>query len=73
MKCECDRCFELEGADAQDYAAGHLKKVAIDLAQWQVQYVCPLSRRAWLMDYPNSEYHGGGPPRLRQLRAAGSE
>jgi hypothetical protein len=38
---------------------------------WTVGYSCPDTGRLWLLDHPHSELHGGGPPRLRQLDAAG--
>ncbi len=72
MECECDKRVELEGPDAREYADGHLEKLEVDTAQWTVRYVCPQTGRPWLMDYPHSEYHGGGSPHLRQLQANGS-
>jgi hypothetical protein len=57
----------LEGADALHYADDHLEKVAVDVRAWTASYRCPNTGRRWLLDYPESELQGGGPPRLRQV------
>lgn len=64
--------FELTANEAHEYAGEHLEKGEVDNRQWSVMYRCPQTGRLWLLDYPHSEYHGGGAPRLRQLDASGN-
>jgi hypothetical protein len=66
-KCFCNDIDELMGNDVQDYCTNHLKQVAVNGESWQITYICPETDIQWLEDYPNSEYHGGGSPRLRKL------
>jgi hypothetical protein len=68
MNCECARIEALEGAAASDYAESHLKVVKIDSVAWTTEYVCPDTGTRWLLDYPDSELHGGGSPRLRKIQ-----
>ena len=56
----------LTGAEAKAYADTHLEKVRVDPDSWEIEYVDPVSGEYWVMDYPLSEMHGGGPPRLRR-------
>ncbi|GLI28281.1 hypothetical protein ARHIZOSPH14_25230 [Agromyces rhizosphaerae] len=67
MKCACATLYRLDDAEARHYATEHLQRLAVDNETWSVTYECPGTGRKWLLDYPHSEYHGGGPPRLRQL------
>jgi hypothetical protein len=67
MKCICQKITELEGNDALDYAENHLEIISIDKDNWQTLYECPVTGIQWLKDYPDSEYHGGGSPRLRKM------
>lgn len=67
MNCRCNKITELEGADAKLYARRHLKKIRVDSELWTIEYECPDTGTRWVMDFPHSEYHGGGPPRLRKL------
>lgn len=67
MKCRCETLTQLQGAEAISYAKEHLQEVRIDPVAWQTEYVCPDTGKRWLLDYPHSEAHGGGPPRLRSL------
>lgn len=48
-------------------SAEHLREVSVDCEAWTVVYQCDKTGRKWILDYPRSEYHGGGTPRLRQL------
>ena len=72
MRCECEQRLEFDSAEAREYADGHLAKTDVDVVNWLVRYACPVTKRTWIMDYPQAEYHGGGPPRLRQLDAEGT-
>ena len=72
MLCACATLFELTDNEAHEYAREHLEKGEVDDQQWLVKYRCPETRRSWLLDYPDSGYHGGGPPRLRQLDESGN-
>lgn len=71
MRCACESLFELEGNEAEIYAEEHLQKLEVDPVAWTKTYVCEATGRTWLMDFPRSEEHGGGPPRLRQLAEDG--
>jgi hypothetical protein len=44
-----------------------LKKVRADGSKWEVYYTDTATGEKWIEDYPSSEYHGGGPPRLRMV------
>jgi hypothetical protein len=67
MECKCSKISFLEGAEAKEYSVKHLQKIKSNKETWEVEYVCPVTGKNWLLDYPHSEYHGGGPPRLRSL------
>ena len=71
MRCACGSLFRLEGNEADQYAGEHLEQLEVDVVNWTVRYRCPDTGRPWLRDSPQSHLHGGGPPRLRQLDAAG--
>ncbi len=71
MRCACGSLYELNGNEADDYAREHLTELEVDAVNWTVRYCCPDTGRPWLLDAPHSGWHGGGPPRLRQLDAAG--
>lgn len=72
MNCACASLFELTGTEADQYARDHLEEVAVDAVNWTVRYRCPVTGRLWLLDAPNSDLHGGGPSRLRQLDGNGT-
>ena len=59
---------ELHGAVAIEFAKG-LRKVGVNARTWEVEYIDDATGERWIMDYPQSELHGGGPPRLRSCRA----
>lgn len=65
--CKCEEITELEGNEALDYIDSHLVKIKVDGKNWEITYKCPFTAIKWLKDYPHSEYHGGGSPRLRKL------
>lgn len=58
---------EYIGAEAIDFAEKHLKKIKSNPDTWETEYICEETGDIWLLDYPNSEQHGGGSPRLRKL------
>jgi hypothetical protein len=55
---------ELSGAAAVEYAK-RLRKVSVNAQTWEVEYIDDATGQRWVMDYPQSELQGGGPPRLR--------
>lgn len=57
---------ELWGMDAKSKALT-LRKIGQDDAKWEIYYQDDLTGEQWVMDYPNSELHGGGAPRLRPV------
>ncbi len=66
MKCYCREIAVLEGAKAIEYTA-HMEVVRTDKLKWETEYECPYTKIRWIIEYPNSELHGGGPPRLTRL------
>jgi hypothetical protein len=42
----------------------HLEKVASDPTGWDTLYRDPEDGRYWELTFPDSSWHGGGPPRL---------
>jgi len=64
MICKCKEIFELNGREAEEYAHMHLKKLRVDGQTWQIEYICPETTLKFIMDFPQSEAQGGGPPRL---------
>ena len=63
---ETEASDELHGAAAQRFAEARLEKVAVDAVAWTTTYCDPADGSIWVMDYPHSEVHGGGSPRLRR-------
>ena len=55
----CERINEL--------VRSHLKKLGHDASGWEVLYRDADDGRLWELTYPQSEFHGGGPPQLRYL------
>lgn len=45
----------------------HLLMIGHDASGWLTLYRDPNDGRLWELDYPQSELHGGGPPRLRAI------
>ncbi|MCH7480809.1 MAG: hypothetical protein IIC79_05390 [Chloroflexi bacterium] len=66
MRCNCDSLDEINGLDAQKYSSEHLQELNSDPISWETEFVCLKTGVLWIMDYPNSGRHGGGPPRLRK-------
>ncbi len=56
---DCDRIEQL----CRDY----LLKVKEDESGWVKLYIDRNDLRFWLLTYPNSEMHGGGPPNLKAV------
>ena len=42
-----------------------LHAVGVDESGWQYLYQDPNDKRFWILSYPHSELHGGGPPTLK--------
>lgn len=66
MSAEKTKVQELLGREAELFAL-RLQKIEVDTARWELRYIDPESNEIWLMDFPDCEQHGGGPPRLRRL------
>lgn len=45
----------------------YLVELARDASGWETVYRDPADDRLWECDYPHSNRHGGGPPRLRNI------
>ncbi|MFL5914887.1 MAG: Imm27 family immunity protein [Gaiellaceae bacterium] len=57
---------EVHGNAAKRFAEAQLEEVAVDVVAWTTTYRDPKDGSIWVMDYPHSEVHGGGSPRLRR-------
>ncbi|MBD1548013.1 Imm27 family immunity protein [Roseibium aggregatum] len=55
---------EYFGSEALAFAR-ELRKTRVVSDSWVTEYVDPRTGEVWILDYPNSEHQGGGPPRLR--------
>jgi hypothetical protein len=44
-----------------------LKQIKVDSDNWQIFYLDETNNEKWIKEYPESEYHGGGPPKLRLI------
>lgn len=44
-----------------------LEKITVDESGWNTLYRDPQDNRLWELTYPQSESHGGGPPRLTHI------
>jgi hypothetical protein len=44
-----------------------LTKVKADGENWKIYYLDESTNEKWVIEYPNSEYHGGGAPQLRLI------
>ena len=68
MKCIClnKEISELHGVELQDYVKHHLRLIEIN-KKWETSYECPDTGVQWLEDFPDSQLHGGGTPRLRKI------
>jgi len=58
---------ELHGNAAIEFAKSHLIEIRTDPSLWTIEYENPTSGEKWVMDYPQGELQGGGPPRLRRI------
>jgi hypothetical protein len=45
----------------------YLTEMARDASGWNTLFRDPTDGRYWELSYPQSEFHGGGPPELRCL------
>lgn len=55
---------ELHGSATIEYAK-RLKKVRTNADAWEIEYLDEEAGEKRIMDYPESELHGAGSPRLR--------
>lgn len=56
---------QYSGAEALLHAK-NLTIVRTDPEKWETEYRDEATGETWLLDYPHSEQHGGGSPRLRK-------
>jgi hypothetical protein len=45
----------------------NLKKITIDESGWETLFFNQKSNTYWEKIYPNSEFHGGGKPELKEI------
>jgi hypothetical protein len=50
-----------------DAKLNKLRKVKTDNHKWLIYYIDEANNQKWVKEYPESEYHGGGLPQLREL------
>ncbi len=50
-----------------DLISGSLTKITSDSSGWDILYQDPKDERYWELTYPESQWHGGGPPQLTHL------
>lgn len=43
------------------------KEIKVDPINWVAYYIDESTAEKWIKEYPHSEYHGGGAPRLRLI------
>ncbi len=58
---------EIFGSEIDDFIKNHLRLVRIDKTTWEKFYEDMITHEIWVVDYPQSELQGGGPPRLRLM------
>ena len=58
---------ELRGKEAIEYVKHNLKKFRTNPETWETEYLDEKTGDKWILDYPESGYHGGGSPRLRKI------
>ncbi len=56
-----------DSALIQKFCDERLMLVRTDQSGWMMLYRDKETGQFWELDYPHSEMHGGGPPRLREL------
>ena len=61
------RDMHLRGAEAQALLDEKLTRVLVDESGWETIHWHPGQGTLWLLTYPQSEMHGGGPPDLREV------
>ncbi len=57
----------------ENLTTSYLSEVDQSEDGWSVLYVDPIDGRYWELTYPNSEMHGGGPPKLTALALSEAE
>lgn len=65
--CRCNELAEMQDGAVSDQYKQHLRQVRVDAANWEIEYVCPITGHRWIEDFPMSYAHGGGPSRLRRV------
>jgi hypothetical protein len=58
---------EYDGTEAYKFAEKHLCR--LEAKDWTVSFEDTQTGELWLMEFPQSYMHGGGPPRLRKVTA----
>ena len=51
----------------------HLKKISENKSGWEILYQDQNDKRYWVLTYPNSDWHGGGPSTLKTLSQADAQ
>ena len=65
MECRCTVVSELYGAEAEEYAAQHLRSHGTRTERLEEDFLCPDTGRRWLLDYPDRTPTDPGQARLR--------
>ena len=64
--CLCGLAKEMWDEGAKGYADRHLEETGRQADGWEILYAWSATGAEWVMDFPLSEEHGGGPARLRR-------
>jgi|GEM_PF-2756862 len=65
--CKCNELPEIKGADVESYLHEHLIEKRVNNEDWTILYECKFTGTQWMLSYPYSYAHGGGPPLLSKL------
>lgn len=68
--CNCDKVFETKST--KEFIE-YLVEIKEHPTEWKTLYKCPLCKSCWEASYPQSELHGGGPPRIVKLTSDQAE
>ena len=61
-----DNILVLDGEEMYKKIAT-LKQIRVDGDNWQIFYIDEINGEKWVKEYPESEYQGGGTPRLIKI------
>ena len=60
-------CADVATKRIEELTRTYLNRIAVSKNGWETLYQDPADLRFWELTYPDSEWHGGGPPTLKSL------